>query len=31
MWDYRRPAIDTVLRAAIRMLNKYAVDLDPRR
>jgi hypothetical protein len=28
IWDYRRHAIDMVLRAAARMLNKYAVDLD---
>jgi glutathione synthase/RimK-type ligase-like ATP-grasp enzyme len=27
MWDYRRPAIDAVLRAATRMLDKYAVHL----
>ena len=26
MWDYRRPAIDTVLGAARRMLDKYAAD-----
>jgi len=25
MWDYRRPAIETVLGAARRMLDKYAV------
>jgi len=28
IWDYRRPAIDAVLGAAARMLDKYALDPD---
>jgi hypothetical protein len=28
MWDYRRPAIDAVLRAATRMLDDYVADSD---
>jgi hypothetical protein len=29
MWDYRRPAIDTVLAAARRMLDEYAATTNP--